>query len=180
MNDIVDALYADLTAVAEEGDAALLDEGPEILQEYIADGLLDEVAPEPAEDGYTRRKIVGGDQDDLVVRYMEWPAEFSLMPHEHHGRPCFEVVTEGELAISDMVPRAVEDGYEMELQGTYVAGEGDVGLVDPADGEVHAVYSPVRARSIHVYPVDPDTAAGYELVDAEEDLYERRTFTLDD
>lgn len=180
MSDIVDALYDDLTEVAEEGDAALLDEGPEILQSYIEDGLLDEVEPERASDGYTRKKIIGGDEDDVVVRFMEWPAEFSLMPHEHHGRPCFEVVTDGELAIADMEPQEREDGYEMELLETYVAREGDVGLVDPEDNEVHAVYSPVRSRSIHVYPVDPDTAVGYELVDAEDDLYERRTFTLDD
>jgi hypothetical protein len=34
--------------------------------------------------------------DGHVTRSTEWLPEYALCPHEHHGRPCFEVIVEDE------------------------------------------------------------------------------------
>jgi len=33
---------------------------------------------------------------------MKWLPEYALLPHEHHGRPCFEVIVKGQLLITDL------------------------------------------------------------------------------
>ena len=81
-----------------------------------------------------------------------------------------------------MKPQAVDDErYRMEVVGTELTRPGESAVIDPRENDVHAVYSPVRSRSLHVYPEDKTFAYGYELVeddDAEEDYYTRERFEL--
>ena len=193
-NPQVRACYERLGTLLEAGDDVFIEEGPTVLQSAIEqpgffDGVESEHAP-PSK--YTRRKVIG-DFGEHVIRYMEWPPGYSLLPHEHHGRPCFEVLVDGLLSVVDLEPEHVEDDiYTMTVLGTSVTNPGDAAVVDPRENEVHAVYSPVRSRSLHVYPEDNPHAYGYvlqeggdeedgtETHDCEEDLYRRERFALDD
>ena len=161
------------------GDDAFVERGPALLQAAIRDpAFFDGVATDPAPaDSYTRRKVVG-DPGGHVVRFMEWPPGYSLLPHEHHGRPCFEVLVDGLLVVVDMAARAVgDDEYELRVLDSQVLHPGDAAVVDPRINEIHAVYSPVRSRSLHVYPDDAAFAVGYCLGD--DDRYTRTRFELD-
>lgn len=183
-NGEVEAVYDRLGDLLDRGDDAFVEDGPGIVQDALSDpGFLDGVETIPAVDSYTRAKVVGG-PGNHVIRYMEWPPEYSLMPHEHHGRPCFEVLVEGTLVLTDMTPVEVEDGrYEMEPGDVTVCREGDAGVVDPRTGNcVHAVYSPERTKSLHCYPDDKYYSYGYVPEDesnAEHDYYRRERFELD-
>ncbi|WP_254535140.1 hypothetical protein [Halomarina litorea] len=179
-NPVVRECYERLGCLLEEGDDAFVGRGPALLQAAIRDpAFFDGVATDPAPPGsYTRRRVVG-DPGRHVVRFMEWPPGFSLLPHEHHGRPCFEVLVEGLLAVVDMRADPVSDGlYELTPLGTTVARPGDAAVVDPRVNGVHAVYSPVRSRSLHVYPSDEAHAYGYCLVEDGSDRYSRERFDL--
>jgi hypothetical protein len=179
-NECVDAVYERLDALLAEGDDAFIDAGPSVVQDAIADeAFFERVETARATDGYTR-ELVYREPDGPVIRFMEWSPEFSLMPHEHHGRPCFEVLVEGHLCLSNMTAREVSAGeYELDIVDTEVCGPGDAGVVDPRGGsDIHAVYSPVRSRSLHVYPDDNHYGTGYVQTDDENDCYERKKFQL--
>lgn len=180
-NRTVREVYEALGDLLEEGDDVFVERGPALLQEAIEDpaffeGVDTEHAP-PGE--YTREKVIG-DEGRHVVRYMEWPPEYSLMPHEHHGRPCFEVLVEGQLLLANMAAERVgDDAYEMNLVGTDTTAPGEAAVIDPRECEIHAVYSPVRSRSLHVYPDDSYYGVGYvPKEDAEGDVYTRERFLL--
>lgn len=182
-NRLVRELYEELGELLEQGDDVFVEEGPPLLAEAIEqDGFFEGVETEHAEYGdYTRAKVIG-DEGRHVIRYMEWPPEYALMPHEHHGRPCFEVLVEGQLLLADMeAERIGEDEYLMDVIGTQSTAPGETAVVDPREGEIHAVYSPVRSRSLHVYPDDSYKGIGYvpkESDDTDRDVYERKEFLL--
>jgi hypothetical protein len=181
-NPLVREVYDELGELLDSGDERFVEEGPELLEEAIErDGFFENVETDPATPGeYTRRKVIG-DPGEHVIRFMEWPPGYTLCPHEHHGRPCFEVLVEGHLVLSDMEPTKVgENRYTFEVLGSSVTEPGESAVVDPRENEVHAVYSPVRSKSLHVYPDDSWRAFGYEHVEELEqvDHYERREFTL--
>jgi hypothetical protein len=181
-NPVVREVYDELGELLERGDDVFVEEGPALLKEAIArDGFFENVTTDPAApDEYTRKKVVG-DPGEHVIRFMEWPSEYTLMPHEHHGRPCFEVLVDGVLMLADLERTAVgEDTYTFDVIGSTVAQPGDSAVIDPRENEIHAVYSPVRSRSLHVYPENNWTAYGYELQNEETsaDIYERREFEL--
>lgn len=193
-NPVVGAVYEELGELLEESDEVFVEEGPALLKDAMEEpGFFEDVETEPAAPGeYTRAKVIGR-EGAHVVRYMEWPPEYTLCPHEHHGRPCFEVLVEGLLSVVDMEPRPVGDGtdaaethYTMDVLDTEVTRPGESAVIDPRENEVHAVYSPVRSRSLHVYPEDEYFAYGYELVEgqppesAESDVYTRERFSLRD
>jgi hypothetical protein len=183
-NPEVRACYERLGVLLEEGDDVVVEEGPDVLQEAIQqpdffEGVETRHAP-PEE--YTRKKVIGA-PDEHVIRYMEWPPGYSLLPHEHHGRPCFEVLVDGLLSVVDLeAERVEEDIYSLSVLGTSVTNPGETAVVDPRENEIHSIYSPVRSRSLHVYPEDNPHAYGYVLVedDREEDRYRRERFALDD
>lgn len=183
-NPVVRDLYDRLGELLQEGDDAFVEHGPELLQAAIRDpDFFDDVATDPAPpDTYTRRKVVG-DEGGHVIRFMEWPPGYALMPHEHHGRPCFEVLVDGLLTIVNMRPEEIDaDLYELTALDTEVVRPGETTVVDPRVSDVHAVYSPVRSRSLHVYPDDASHAFGYCLVEESEnesDHYRRLRFDLD-
>jgi hypothetical protein len=179
------AVYDRLGELLDRGDDAFIEEGLVVIQEALQDpGFLNGVETEPAVDSYTRAKVIGGGPEDHVIRYMEWPPEYSLLPHEHHGRPCFEVLVEGMLVLTDMEPVEVADSrYELHPGDVTVCRQGEAGVVDPRTGhDVHAVYSPERCRSLHCYPNDKSYSFGYvpeNESDPENDRYVRKRFDLD-
>lgn len=174
-------VYEELGDLLEQGDDVFIENGPEVLKEAVSDpSFLDSIESDHAEPGtYTRKKVIG-DEGRHVIRYMEWPPEYALMPHEHHGRPCFEVLVEGHLSLTDLAREKVgENEYRLEPIETTVTKPGESAVVDPRECEIHAVYSPIRSRSLHVYPDDNYTSYGYTLKeDAEGDVYECQEFRL--
>lgn len=182
-NPIVRELYEQLGDLLDDGDDAFIEHGPALLQEAAQEpDFFDNIDTEPASTNtYTRTKVIG-DPGKHVIRYMEWPPEYALLPHEHHGRPCFELLVDGVLFMSDMdVTQIGNNEYELEVADTETCTPGDTAVVDPRDGsDVHAVYSPVRARSLHVYPDDCYHAFGYVQQDTtpRKDSYTRERFQL--
>ncbi|SFK84087.1 hypothetical protein SAMN04487950_1375 [Halogranum rubrum] len=182
-NPVVRRLYDRLGELLDESDDAFVEHGPALLRAAIRDpDFFDGVSTEQAPTGtYTRRKVVG-DEGEHVIRFMEWPPGYALVPHEHHGRPCFEVLVDGLLTVVNMRPEELDDGlYELTALDTEVVRPGETTVVDPRVSDVHAVYSPVRSRSLHVYPDDASHAFGYCLIDesSEDDRYRRLRFDLD-
>jgi hypothetical protein len=180
-NPAVREVYDELGELLDRGDDVFIEEGPPLLQEAIErDGFFENVTTDPAApDEYTREKVVG-DPGEHVIRFMEWPPEYTLMPHEHHGRPCFEVLVEGHLVLSDMERTQVGDNeYTFEVIDSTTAWPGESAVVDPRKNEIHAVYSPVRSKSLHVYPEDNWKACGYVVKEENDaDIYDRREFQL--
>jgi predicted metal-dependent enzyme (double-stranded beta helix superfamily) len=181
-NPIVREVYDELGALLSQGDDVFIEEGPALLKEAIArDGFFRDVTTDPAApDEYTREKVIG-DPGAHVIRFMEWPPGYTLVPHEHHGRPCFEVLVEGQLMLADFERSKVgEDRYTLELVDSSVTDPGESAIVDPREQEIHSVYSPVRSRSLHVYPEDNWRAFGYRFREEADsaDIYERVEFQL--
>ena len=58
-------------------------------------------------DKYTRTKVIG-EGGKPVIRAMRWPAEYELMPHEHHGRPCMELIVSGNMEVKDIKAKATQ------------------------------------------------------------------------
>jgi len=185
-NPVVRDVYDELGRLLDRGDDAFVEEGPALLEGAIErDGFFRNVTTDPAApDEYTREKVIG-DPGEHVIRFMEWPPEYALMPHEHHGRPCFEVLVEGHLVVTDLErTEQDEDTYTFDVIESTVTLPGESAVVDPRENEIHAVYSPVRSKSLHVYPDDHWKAYGYVLTDEEKEnsagIYERREFQLRD
>ena len=183
-NPLVREVYDELGDLLERGDDAFVEEGPGILKEAITrEGFFENVSTDPAApDEYTREKVIG-DPGEHVIRFMEWPPEYTLMPHEHHGRPCFEVLVEGQLLIADLERTQESEGeYTFDVLDSAITRPGESAVIDPRENEIHSVYSPVRSRSLHVYPEDNWRAYGYVYKESEKntDIYERREFELRD
>lgn len=178
-------MYERLGDLLEAGDDVFVEEGPAVLQEAIENpAFFENVDTAHADPGtYTREKVIG-DPGRHVIRFMEWPPEHTLVPHEHHGRPCFEVLVDGLLSVVDVQPRNVgENAYEMDVLDAEFTRPGESAVVDPRVNDVHAVYSPVRSRSLHVYPDDNYETYGYVLdedASDDRDVYRRETFQLEE
>jgi hypothetical protein len=184
VNPVVREVYEELGDLLEQSDAAFVEEGPAVLKRGIKrDGFFEGVTTAPAlPNEYTREKVIG-DEGRHVIRFMEWPPEYALMPHEHHGRPCFEVLVDGHLVLSDLKRTRIGDNeYTFEVLETTIAEPGESAVIDPRENEIHAVYSPVRSRSLHIYPDDNYESYGYILNgdDYKNDVYERKEFQLRD
>lgn len=180
-NPLVREAYDRLGELLAEGDDVFVEDGPAVLRAAMADErFFENVDPDPAPpDSYTREKVIG-DPGEHVIRFMEWPAEYTLLPHEHHGRPCFEVLVDGHLVLTDLKRVDLgEDRYTFEVIDSSVTHPGEAAIIDPRKNEIHAVYSPVRSCSLHVYPSDNWTAFGYVRdPDREGDVYRREEFEL--
>ncbi|WP_439026812.1 hypothetical protein [Haloarchaeobius sp. DT45] len=184
-NEQVRDVYERLGTLLDRGDDTFVEEGPGLLQAAIGEpGFFHGVEPAPAESGqYTREKVIG-ESGRHVIRFMEWAPGYSLLPHEHHGRPCFEVLVDGLLHVVDMTAEQVtDDHYTLSILDCDVTEPGEAAVVDPRENEIHSVYSPVRSCSLHVYPDDRSVGYGYVLdedVSDERDLYRRERFELHD
>lgn len=178
-NPAVRQVYEDLGRLLEAGDDVFIEQGPDLLKQACADpAFLAGVAFVEADGRYTRTKVIG-DPGRHVIRGMVWPGEFYLIPHEHHGRPCFEVVLDGLLKIYyyRAIPKEGEV-YELEAMMELLVGTGEHAVIDPRITEVHAVRSMRKSRAIHVYPQDKDV--GYGFIRNGQGLYARRSFPLPD
>lgn len=171
-------LYDRLGDILKKGDDIFIREGPLLLKDYFENGHLKGLQSRPASTGYTRKKVMG-DQGKHVIRFMEWSPGFSIFPHEHHGRPCFEFLVSGNLIVSDFLPaQNGKNEFTLELLKTHVVNPGQFAIVDPRITQVHSVFSPVRSRSLHVYPEDNYFTMGY--IHNGDDTYQRREFDLKD
>lgn len=182
--DTLKKVYDQLGQLLDRGDNTFIEEGPSIVKDALSDpAFLEGIETESAVNSYTRAKVLGA-PGEHIIRFMEWPPEYTLMPHEHNGRPCFEVLVEGTLVLTDMelIPVS-DDRYELKPRAVTVCHEGDAGVIDPRNGnDVHAVYSPERTRSLHIYPDDKYYAYGYvpeNPNDPHSDYYLRERFELD-
>jgi len=166
-------LYHELLFLAEKGDEELLNTGPGIVKEACTSDFIRQLPVAPAfEETYTREKIIGGVDGGLVIRHMEWGPRSFAPPHEHHGRPCFEVLLSGKLLVND-VAATYNKGYTYTLKTvgeTRAMFPGDTSIVNPVT-DIHAVYSPVRSRSLHVYPLDRSYCYWYRHL--HNDVFER-------
>lgn len=54
-----------------------------------------------------------------------------------------------------------DERYTFEVIDLGITNPGEATVVDPQENEIHAVYSPVRSRSLHVHPSDNWSAFGY-------------------
>jgi len=181
-NHLVREVYVELDELLDQGDDVFIEKGPELLKEAITQpGFFENVETDSAApDEYTRNKVIG-DPGEHVIRFMEWPPEYTLMPHEHHGRPCFEVLVEGQLMIVNLERTEISDNeYTFDIVDSTITQSEESAVVDPRENEIHAVYSPVRSKSLHVYPGDNWKAYGYVLKDGDDsaDIYERKEFQL--
>lgn len=178
-NALVMTLYNELEHLLLCGDSTFINNGPVLLKEFLLKpGFFEGVETVPAiGKNYTRKKIIG-EPNKHVIRFMEWPAGYFLLPHEHHGRPCFELLVEGLLMIDDWkVEKNSDDYYTLEKIKEYTVKPGQAGVVDPAITQVHSVLSIERSKSLHVYPLDNPRTFCYENISCN-GLYKRKEFEL--
>jgi len=180
-DNLMRVLYDRLGVVLRQGDDAFIERGPPLVKEFFLGNpeVLDDLRIKPATNGYTRAKVIG-DKDKHVIRFMEWAPDCYLLPHEHHGRPCFEFLVEGQLVIHDFVSQEIEDSkFMLKLIRRYVAKPGDFAVVDPRVTEIHSVLSNgTRSRSLHFYPEDNYFTSAY--VETRKDVYHRKRLDLRD
>ena len=87
---------------------------------------------------------------------MEWPEGFILSPHEHHNRPCFELLLEGRMHVCEYKSEKIKNNiYRLEIYNFHSLKPGDIAKVD-LDVQIHSIYSSKLCRSLHVYPKDND------------------------
>jgi len=177
VNFLIKELYSKLGTILEEGDDAFITKGPLMVRKYFSKkDFLKALKTNPAKNGYTRVKVIG-ENGKHVIRFMEWAPGFNLMPHEHHGRPCFELLVSGQTVVSDMLTTQVKDDlYKLKVIQTKIVNPGEFAVVDPRITQIHSVFSPVRSTSVHFYPSDNYSNFGYIL--NENDSYIRTEFKL--
>jgi len=177
MNSILDEFYEKVCRVFERGGDVSIREGPDLVANYLNKRAFVEILESrPVDRGYSRNFLCGGG-DKPVIYVMQWSPGYVLMPHEHHGRSCFEFVLSGQHVVSDwMVERKTDDLFHLDLLQTHVVDPGQCAIVDAKHTDVHSVYTPVRSTSLHVYAADYQSSFGYVLED--DDLFLRREFAL--
>jgi hypothetical protein len=81
-NRLVREAYEAIGKLLDLGDDVFVERGPGVLKDAIEiEGFFENVTTDPAApDEYTREKVIG-DPGRHVIRYMEWPPEFTLLPH---------------------------------------------------------------------------------------------------
>jgi hypothetical protein len=68
------------------------------------------------------------------------------MPQEHHGRPCFEVLVEGELLVADLERTAVPEAeYTFDVLESTVTEPGESAVIDPRKNEIPRCTAPSGA-----------------------------------
>ena len=83
--------------------------------------------------------------------------------------------------VTDLERTQLSDGtYTFDTLDTTIVCLGDSAVIDPRQNEVHSIYSPVRSKSLHVYPEDNWKAYKCVLQESEKDadIYERQEFQL--
>ena len=182
VNQIIQDLYGKFSNLLSISDNAFIEEGPTLLkhifEEQGLEKLMAGIRYKYPQDGYTRTKLIG-EKGKQVIRFMEWPFSYYLHPHEHHGRPCFEILIYGKLEVIDFKPVEVGEGrYKLDFFKRDVLNPGQVGIIDPRITEVHSVRSLKKSGSLHVYPSDENYTTAYIFIHKE--LYGKERFELKD
>ena len=163
-----------------KGDDGFISEGPKLLKTFYDKNCanMNAIESDHAEYDYTRKRVIC--ENGLhAIRCMEWAPGASSAIHEHGGRPCFDIVLEGELEIIDYFVEHIEgEKYNLTEIKRYSAQIGDLVIVNPIDSnsEVHTVVNGSRrSRSLHCYPIDHQSLGVYT---SEGDYYVRSECTL--
>lgn len=158
--------------------SVLLERGPAILRRCMEDPEFRACLRFSRAEGRYSRRIMIHDATHVVLG-MEWPPGHVLMPHEHQGNSCFEFVVSGQQVVTDWVGKPHPSGdYLLEPLRTRLVNPNEHALIDAAITDIHSVYTPIRTRSIHVYPQNDSETFGYVLT--QDDRYRRECFPLTD
>ena len=174
-------LYGILKNLCSQNDQTFLEEGPNKVREYFSRGdLLRGDEFKETLNCYSRTKIIG-QQGKLVIRAMKWPDGFYLVPHEHHNRPCIELLVSGLMTISDIASEHIENNLYSNLYGlrileTHELQSGDMAVVDPAVTQIHDIVAIEKCTSLHFYPSDKLTSHKY--IEWKNGLFLRKEFEL--
>ena len=177
-------LYEGLGNILEtEGDDGFITNGPKLVQRAFSanPSLFNGLRFVRAENNYTRAKVIG-EEGRHVILAMEWAPGFYLLPHEHHGRPCFDFVIQGHLRVTDYEANKINgnkriERYRLTPLRTYGAKTGNFVVVNPSFGEIHSVKTIEKSRSIHFYPGDNAYSFGYERLNGT-DTFIRKKISL--
>lgn len=171
------------TVLSNEGDEGFITKGPGIVKEFYTKHpeIFQSLETKHAESGYTRKKVIC-DNGKHAVRFMEWSHGSESPIHEHGGRPCFDIVIEGELVITDLKATKIdeEDKYKLEEVKKYTVGSGEFVIVDHREEiEIHIVKSPNgKSKSLHFYPIDHKSVGVY--VKGSDGNFKREEYPLPD
>lgn len=170
-------LYMILENLCSQSDQNFLDNGPDIVKEYFSKGdlLLGNEFEEPS--GSYSRAILIGDVGQFVVRAMSWPNDFYLPPHEHHDRPCIELLVSGFMSVDDIEATKVgDDLYKLRVSKRNILKPGDIAIVDPSITQIHEITTFQQSTSLHFYPSDEKISHRYMQQD--KGLFLREEFKL--
>ena len=161
MGNPLQTFYRQIEELVEHSDQRFLEQGPSLLEKAAQDTRFLRAVEEAR--GDQMRAVVMGEVGKPVIVAWNWPLDFSLRPHEHHGKSCFDIGTQGQFVVVNYMPHEEEKGvFTLEEWGTQVVNPGQIARVDPRVTEVHSVYCPLGATSIHVYPAGSLTTTIFE------------------
>ncbi len=177
VKNALDDFYNEFCELAKQKDSTIVEEGPLIISRYLKNkDILPMLKPKPARDKYTRNVIIEGHKKPVFI-VMEWPAGFRIMPHKHHGRPCFEYVLEGEIVSTEFTEQKIGEYYELRKLCTKIFAKGTLSVLDPRKTDIHSIYSPVRSITLNIYPCTEYKTTGFVL-DYNTGKYIKKEFEL--
>lgn len=149
----IEKLYLQLRESMKKGDKKFIYYATAALRDGFLEGIFSSLHFDPAPPGkYTRKKIMGTTEDDLVIRAMEWNS-VCVPPHEHHGRPCFEIILGGVFRVTMWSASKKREGYALRAGAIHSLHPGDVAVLTH-DENIHSVECGGVGRSLHIYPLD--------------------------
>jgi predicted metal-dependent enzyme (double-stranded beta helix superfamily) len=113
----------------------------------------------PRPDAYARRLLHRDPRGRYSAIVMTWGPGQGTAVHDHGGLWCVEGVVDGEIAVTQYLVTAENDGfYRVTPIGSLLAGTGSAGcLIPPTDHHVLANARPERASvTLHIYGGDLD------------------------
>lgn len=170
-------LYSTLEPLSQNS-GLFLQEGRRIVKDfYSAYPSLENIEFKgPLFHRYRRTKLFG--ETGFVIRLMEWSPRYALPPHEHHGRPCIELLLEGKMTVTDMKAEPEADLHKLLVIETHELSPGAIASIDPQVTDIHSVYCEKRCTSLHFYP--KDESEGHVYKQQKSGLFSRRKVLLPD
>ena len=155
-------LVARLDASVEAGDTGAITQAVKADLEYILGHRL-LALPErfvgARRESYARRLFHRDPRGRYTAIVMTWGPGQGTAVHDHGGLWCVEGVVDGEIAVTQYLVQADQDGFFRVMPiGSLLAGTGSAGcLIPPTDHHVLANARPDRASvTLHVYGGDLD------------------------
>ena len=153
------------------GDNGFISIGPKIIKDFYNKHreFFRQFETIHVDSGYTRKRVIC-DNKKHASRFMEWSPNCVSPIHEHAGRVCFDIITEGKMLVINF--RSIKIGeneeYKLEEINRAFASPGDVVIVNPQKmgSDIHIVLSPYgTTKSLHFYPIDHKTIGIYKPKD---------------